>query len=277
MPRKRVTEIFPCLIPLRRWQRKRWYYRRMERDGNRYAGTIQAARLPVELFHSACPMINADTGFDLAYQENKVFNLKLAAKCLDGLLIRPGETFSFWHSVRYADRDTPYRDGLAEINGKLTTQYGGGLCMMTNLLFWLFLHSPLTIVERRGHDVKDFPEPASDAPLGVDATVAEGWLDLKVQNNTSGTYQLCITFDEMHIIGRLMADQDDGRRYQAVNRDLRYVREEDGVYEDVTVCQIVCRAGSGEQIEARALYRNRCRIGYALPAGTEITERRKEQ
>ena len=53
------------------------------------------------------------------------------------------------------------------------------------------LHTPLTLTERHGHQVKDFPEPPSDAPLGVDATVAEGWLDLRVRNDTEVTSSNC--------------------------------------------------------------------------------------
>lgn len=275
MARKRVTELFPWLLPLRQWQRKLWFYRKMERDGNKYAEELSSVLLPCEMFHSACPMINEDTGFDLRYQENKVFNLKLAA-AIDGLLIRPGETFSFWRCARYADKKIPYLDGLVEINGKLTTQRGGGLCMMSNLLFWLFLHTPMTILERWGHDVKDFPEPVSDALYGVDATVAEGWQDLKVQNDTDVTYQIRITFDETHIIGQILADRDTGLRYKAVNQFLRYVQEEDGIYEGVTVCQLVLNAEDGQCIKTRLLYRNRCRIGYDLPEDTVIVDRRKE-
>ena len=141
------------------------------------------------------------------YQENKVFNLKLAAATLDRLLIRPGETFSFWRLVRYADRKTPYRDGLAEVNGKLTVQPGGGLCQLSNLLFWMFLHTPLTLIERHGHRIKDFPEPPSDAPLGVDATVAEGWLDLRVRNDTEITFQITVTLEGDAITGRVSTDR----------------------------------------------------------------------
>lgn len=273
--RKRLTERFPFLIPLRRWQRKKLFYRRMERDGTRYASVLAAEELPRETFRSDCPMVNGDTGFPILYQQNKVFNLKLAARCLDGLLIRPGETFSFWRCVRYADRDTPYKYGLAEINGKLTAQYGGGLCMLSNLLFWLFVNSPLDIVERWGHDVKDFPEPASDAPQGVDATVAEGWQDLKVRNGTDTVYQLRIGFDERRVTGRLLADRDTGLRYAAVNRALRYVRRADGtVWETVEVVRRTLTEDTGQCVGQVRLYTNRCRIAYPLPAGTEIEEER---
>ena len=112
MARKRLTERFPWLLPLRKRQRIFCFYRAMRRDGSRYCAQQTTERLPVCLFTSRCPMYNTQTGFPMVYQENKVHNLKLAARQLDGLLIEPGETFSFWNRVRYADRETPYRDAL---------------------------------------------------------------------------------------------------------------------------------------------------------------------
>ena len=159
MTRRRMTQIFPWLLPLRRWQRRFCFYAKMGWDDIPYATCRERQELPYPLFETSCPMYNRETGFDMVYQENKVFNLKLAAATLDHLLIRPGETFSFWRLVRYADRDTPYRDGLSEVDGKLTVQKGGGLCQLSNLLCWMFLHTPLTLTERHGHQVKDFPEP----------------------------------------------------------------------------------------------------------------------
>lgn len=216
-------------------------------------------------------MYNTDTGFDMVYQKNKVHNLKLAAAALDKLIIRPGETFSFWNCVRYADRETPYKDGLTEINGTLTTQYGGGLCQISNLLCWLFLHTPLIITERHGHAKKDFPEPPSDAPMGVDATVSEGWLDFKVRNDTCDTYQLSITFDVRNIIGHIYAERDIGKSWTVVNQNLTYSCEPNGIFEEVDVVQ---RIWQGESILSEiTAYRNRCRIGYSLPPETELIEK----
>ncbi|CDB30956.1 putative uncharacterized protein [Firmicutes bacterium CAG:137] len=218
-------------------------------------------------------MYNRETGFDMVYQENKVFNLKLAAATLDHLLIRPGETFSFWRLVRYADRDTPYREGLAEVDGKLTVQKGGGLCQLSNLLCWMFLHTPLTLTERHGHQVKDFPEPPSDAPLGVDATVAEGWLDLRVRNDTEVTFQIAISFDQAHITGRVYTARDLGLTYEAINENLVYYRQNGRVYEGVDVVQRAIDTSSGICVSTRRMYRNQCEIGYRLPAGTVVQEK----
>ena len=99
MSRKRLTQRFPALIPLRQAQRKACFYLGMRLDGRRYAAG-RGKLLPLEVFSQTVPLYNRETGFPMVYQENKVFNLRLAAKELEGLLIRPGETFSFFRAVR---------------------------------------------------------------------------------------------------------------------------------------------------------------------------------
>lgn len=265
MERKRITQRFPWLTPLRKRQRRFCFYLGMRMDRESYSRVQSGKRLPRLLFESRCPMYNTDTGFDMTYQENKVHNLKLAAAKLDGLLIRPGETFSFCLATRSADRKTPYKDGLVVVDGRLTTAYGGGLCQITNLLFWVFLHSPLTIVERHGHLVKDFPEPESDAPIGVDATVAEGWKDLKVKNETEQTFQISITFDETCIIGGLYVEKEPEFFWKVENGDVVYEKREGKTFEEADVIQKRISRFSGEEQEEKVMYRNRCEIRYELP------------
>lgn len=277
MGRKRLTQILPWLLPLRVKQKVFCFYGRQRLDGRRYATTKAGGLLPYRLFESACPMYNRSTGFDMVYQQNKVFNLKLAAATLDKIVIQPGETFSFWKLVRYADRDTPYKEGLVEIDGKLTTQPGGGLCQLSNLLFWMFLHTPLTIVERRGHLVKDFPEPESDALTGVDATVSEGWTDLQVRNDTDAAYQIALAFDEENIIGGIFTDEDSGFSYEVRNGPPCYYRQKSAVFEEVDICRNVVDKESGNCISSKRLYRNRCEIRYSLPDGIVIQEKGTEK
>lgn len=272
MARKRLTQLFPALIPLRRAQRRFCCLLGMRLDSRRYAGTQWGAVIPRALFSDSCPLYNPDTGFDMAYQHNKVHNMKLAAKKIDRLLIRPGETFSFCWAVRDAEREERYRDGLIVVNGRLTTAPGGGLCQLTNLLFWLFLHSPLTIVERSGHREKEFPD-LGDQPAGVDATFAEGWLDLKVRNDTRQTFQILLDFSEDTLTGSLRVDREDGTVYQIRNRGLRYVCFQGDVYQEVDVIQRRLSALTGELLEEKRLYRNRCRIGYRLPEDVIVLER----
>jgi len=69
----------------------------MRFDLNRYAKTKAPELLPFCIYETKSKLLNENTGLDMRYQENKVFNLKLAAKTLNGLLIKPGKLF---HSGR---------------------------------------------------------------------------------------------------------------------------------------------------------------------------------
>jgi len=277
MGRKRLTQLFPWILPLRKKQRLLCFYAGMSLDKNHYASHQPDTLLPYQLFQTSCPMYNSETGFDMVYQENKVFNLKLAANVLDRIQIRPGETFSFWKLVRYADKHVPYKDGLVVYDGKLQTSPGGGLCQMSNLLFWMFLHTPLTIVERHGHRVKDFPEPPSDAPIGVDATVSEGWLDLKVKNDTDQTFQIVIAFDEENINGCVLTDVEPTATFYISNGQPLYYRKNGKVFEEVDIIQTLVPLIGNESISSNLLYRNCCEIGYQLPADTEIVDRKEKK
>ena len=269
MERKRITQLMPWLLPLRKMQRKLFFYTNMFFDSKDYSKTAESSCLPYLLFESKCEMYNKNTGCEMKYQENKVYNLKLAAEKLDGLVIRSGECFSFWQVLRYADKERPYKDALAEIDGKLVAEYGGGLCMMSNLLFWLFLHSPMKVTERKGHGKKDFPEPPSDAVLGVDATVAEGWIDLKAENTTDYTFQIKIDFDDEHIIGRIYSDRDTGLSYKILNKDLNYFERNGKIFEQCSIVRQTTDRGNKDVTE-ELLYKNLCEINYELPLGTEI-------
>ena len=267
MARKRLTQIFPFLIPIRQKQRTFCFYLAMAMDHHIYAHSRDARPLPHLLHHAQFPLINYESGYDLVYQQNKVHNLKLVAQTMDGLLIRPGETFSFWQQARWADRKTPYREGLCLVDGKITGKLGGGVCQISDLCYWLFLHTPLTVVERHPHAVKDFP--TNNIPAGADATIHEGWLDLKVKNETNATYQLRFSFDE-DIHGDIFCDQEPLYRYTVDSRDLTYLKKGAALYEQVAVFQKQEDAKTGAIINERLLYKDCCKIGFIPPPGSRL-------
>lgn len=265
MSEKTLTQRFPFLLPLRRWQRKKFFYFQMKHDGNRYAGRLSEELLSNRVFETESLLLNENSGFDMSYQVNKVHNLKLAARTINGLVIEPGETFSFWKLVRWADRKEKYKDGLICVNGKIVGSYGGGLCQLSSMLFWLFLHTPLSIVERHGHAKESFPSTNEDLPCGTDATVHEGWLDLKVRNETDNTFQLAIRFDDRFMYGCILAKKPVNTSYRVFNPSVSYIRQKGKIYQLAPVWR------SGGEAE-RELYVNRCEIAYSLPADIKIEE-----
>lgn len=269
MPRKRVTQIFPFLLPLRKWQRKKFFYLKMKLDGCRYAKRISESLLPVSVFETSIPMLNKNSGFEMQYQVNKVHNLKLAAKTINKIVIEPKETFSFWQLVRWADRYEKYKDGLNLVDGKIVASYGGGLCMMSDMLFWMFLHTPLTIVERHGHAVLSFPSTTEDFPCGTDATILEGWLDLKVRNDTENPFQIEISFDDKVMHGRILSQNAVNIEYFVFNSSVTYRKQNHKVYQTASVCRLETDKTTGTKTK-KELYVNQCEIAYRLPDDIEI-------
>ena len=89
---------------------------------------------------------------DMQLQENKATNLALAVSRIDGLIIRPGDTFSVWNLVGRTTKRKGYKEGLTIAKGQPSKGIGGGLCQLSNLIHWLVLHSELTITEHHHHD-----------------------------------------------------------------------------------------------------------------------------
>ena len=104
-------------------------------------------------------------------QRNKVTNLRLAAAGSDGLLIRPGETFSFNSVVGNCTRRKGYVDGMRLSDGAAESGVGGGICQLANLVHWMFLHAPLTVVERSEHTFDPFPDRGRVLPWGVGCSI----------------------------------------------------------------------------------------------------------
>jgi len=226
------------------------FYVKMRLDGRRYSKILCKERLPYTVFSGVNALYNPATGFDMLYQENKVHNLKVLSAKFNGLILRPGETFSFWQAARRADRHVPYKDGLILKGGELTIGPAGGLCQMSNLLYWVFLHSPLVAVERHTHHVKNFATPCG-MPEGVDATISEGWLDLKFNNPTDTTYQIAIDFTDDTITCTLLADTPHTTIYEIKSTDVEYIEQDGKVYQHANVYR-----------NKEFLYKNICQMGY---------------
>ena len=126
---------------------------------------------------------------------------------------------------------------------------------MSNLLFTLFLHSPLEITERKGHRKKEFPAPGIQL-AGTDATISEDWIDLKVVNKTEETYQIRITFDEEQIYGFLRTEKKPQVQYEIFN----------GVYQIADVCRRSLDSATSVLLGEQRLYENCRKIEYSLPS-----------
>lgn len=272
MSRKRVTQIFPFLLPLRIWQRNVFYRIGMMLDKNKYASTF-GEKLEYEICGTKTLMINENSGHDIIYQKNKIDNLKIASKTMNHILVKPGEVFSFYYLSKNSKKYGEYKDGLVLVDGVIVAKKGGGLCHLSNLLHYIFLMSPLTVIERHGHKVKSFPNPDKSSLEGIDSTIHPGWLDLKVKNNTDNIYQIDISFDDEYMYGRILSDKESKVNYKIINEDLHYTEENGKVYENVSVVQVKTDKDNSDNFSKKKLYEEKVLIEYELPDG-EIIEKK---
>ena len=271
MKRKRLTQIFPFLLPLRIWQRNLFYKIGMFFDKNKYAKK-KGERLPFEISSSSTLMINEESGYDIIYQKNKVENLKIVSNTVNEIFIHPHETFSFCYLTRNSSKYGELKEGLILIDGKVVARKGGGICHLSNLLYYLFLMSPLTITERHGHKVKSLPNPDKDALEGIDATIHSGWLDLKVRNDTDSIIQIAIDFDDEYMYGKLLSDKESKVEYSIENEDFKYIRKNHKIYESVSVIKVLTDKETRKVKTREKIYDEVVEVQYELPSDVVIED-----
>ena len=113
---------------------------------------------------------------------NRTFNIGVGADKFDGILVKPGEEFSFNKYLGEVGPETGYRPELVILENRTEPQYGGGLCQVSTTAFRAALNAGLPITDRTNHSYAVHYY----APIGMDATIYPPNPDMKFKNNTKG-------------------------------------------------------------------------------------------
>lgn len=186
-----------------------------------WAGERRPEKLPFVQVSHATPLIRNLRGDEMEWQHNKVINLKLAVARLDRIVLHPGETFSYWKLIGKPSKRKGYKEGMVLFLGRIGGDIGGGLCQLSNLIFWMTLHTPLTVIERYRHSHDVFPDSSRTQPFGSGATCAYPHRDLMIRNDTDWDFQLCLRVGETHLEGEWRAVCKPQFTYQILERDAR--------------------------------------------------------
>ncbi len=117
-------------------------------------------------------------------------NVRLATKRVDGTELMPGEEFSYDKTILPRTPQNGYMSAPVYVGNKVESGLGGGICQPSSTLYAAALYANLEIVERHNHSL-----PVSYLPAGLDATIAEGYLDLKIRNNTEFPVKISASSD----------------------------------------------------------------------------------
>lgn len=214
---------------VRIWLGTRYYrfkrYCEWSFDGSKRAKRRAKERFPYSIADHRTVLLRQLKDVDMRLQHNKIINLKIAVERIDGVIIQPGETFSFWRLVGKPTRRKGYVPGMVLHYGKYKEGVGGGLCQLTNLLYWMALHSPLEVKERHRHSYDVFPDSGRTQPFGSGATCAFNYLDLCLFNPTEEPVQIHAFVTKRDLVGELRSPALAPYRYEVYEREHRITRE----------------------------------------------------
>lgn len=202
-------------------------------------------------------------GVDMQLQKNKVKNLLLASKKIDGIIIKPGEEFSFWNLVGNATKRKGYLEGLVISNSQMKKGVGGGLCQMANMIHWLVLHTPLEVTELHHHSDALFPDVKRRVPFGTGTSISYKALDYRFKNTTKYPIQIRVWLDDTFLYGEIRSTVPLKEKYKIIEEDNHYAKDEDGIfYRNSKVYRIITNKETNKEIKKELILNNHSKVMY---------------
>lgn len=235
------------------WQTKRWHL----------AKTKQLENLDHRVFKHSSKLIRRLGNSDVALQHGKVQNLKIAIPCIDGILIQPGETFSFCYLVGHPSKQRGFVEGMELSFGKARAGIGGGICQLANLIHWMALHSPLQVTARSNHSFDPFPDDGRVLPFGVGAAIFYNFVDLMLYNPTEQTFQLRCWLTDTTLEGDIRSNIAYPFKCHIYEQNHQFTQEGEYVMRGNEIWRkIITKGHHPSIIENQCLYTNKVRVMY---------------
>lgn len=267
----RVTQLHPLLYRARVEQLRLHRYLSDRLGGTRFAHTRSRENLAYTCKKHQSLLRRRLGASDPQLQENKIVNLGIAAPCVDGVLIRPGEAFSFWHLVGNTTAEKGYLPGMELWADEVRAGTGGGICQLANLLYWMALHTPLQVVERHHHSFDPFPDDRRVLPFGSGASVYYNYIDLRFYNPTEQTFQFRARVAPHHLKGAVYTDRPWPFAYHVEERNHRFLRQGGRHYRENEIWRSVVDTRTGDTVRVEMLMHNFSEVKYALPETEKIS------
>ncbi|MDD7771966.1 MAG: VanW family protein [Firmicutes bacterium] len=228
----------------------------------KFAKTRSAEVLPNLVSERSSGLIKRGPGIDPVLQENKAVNISLASAQIHHLLIRPGETFSFWRTVGKTSRRKGYLDGRVIEHGRLIPGTGGGLCNLGNTIHLLILHSPLTVTEFHHHSDALAPDEGKRVPFSAGTSVCYNYIDYRFRNDTDQTFQLLLWCENERLCGQLRSQRPVGLTYELTEEDHHFRKEGERYYRVSKIYRLTRDARTGEVVEKKLILDNHSQVMF---------------
>lgn len=244
----------------------------------KYVSTLKHDAFTHIIFEHKTPLRRHLKNVEKFVDDHKIINLSIAIKEIDGIVIRPDEVFSYWKLIGKPSKSKGYVEGMVLDHGKYKLGIGGGLCQLSNLLFWMVSHTPLDVIERHRHSYDVFPDAKRTQPFGSGATCVYNYRDFQIINNTNEAYQFNIWLDEKYLYGSITSDMEKYLTYDVYESNHAITHEFWGGYLRHNTISRRVYSLEGIELDNQALCENHAIMMYSplLSPPTSLCEEEGE-
>lgn len=259
--------LYKLAITLYRGRRKLvWLF-----DRRSFACTFnEDQKLPHNVKKHSSRLIKKLGDSDLKLQYNKVHNIKLCLPHINGIIIDPGESFSFCRLIGRPTKNRGFKEGMELSMGEAQQGVGGGICQIANMLHWLVLHSPLTVTERSTHSFDPFPDNNRSIPFGTGCAVFYNYVDFCFTNNTNYRFHIHLSVDDKNLTGHLTSDRMIEHNYKVFEKNHHFVKEGKMFYRHNEIWRKVATRVVGQHLYDEHIKTNHVRAMYIPESETKM-------
>ena len=229
-------------------------------DKTPQAHTLYKKKLPNVLSYNSSHLIKHGKGIDPVLQKNKAVNIKIACKKLNGMIIRPGEEFSFWRTIGKTTKRKGYRKGRVLVQSELKPDFGGGLCNLANTINLLVLHSPMKITELHTHSDALAPDAHGRVPFSSGTSISYNYVDYRFKNTTKQNLQLFVWCADNMLHGELRNQRPFPMEYDLVEEDHHFHKEGDTYYRISKIYQTTTSKKTGKVVKKDLIWDNHSKV-----------------
>lgn len=121
----------------------------------------------------------------------RAINVSLSASRINGVVLEPGDSFSFSKTVLPRTAANGYVKAPVISGGQFVSGMGGGICQVSSTLYAAMVDADLPATERHKHSLK-----VDYVPAELDATIAGNTKDLKFVNVFDHAIQIKATAED---------------------------------------------------------------------------------
>lgn len=192
--------------------------------------SIGDKQFPFTAYYASSELYRNLSKNDTAMQNAKVENLLIAIKKINGVIIKPGQIFSYWRLIGNPTKFKGYKKGMMLVDGVPTARTGGGLCALSNIIYWITLHTPLSVIERYRHSYDVFPDSNRTRPFASGATCVYNYRDLMIKNETQNTYKLKLEINQNRLEATWLCLNEQKEKYEIIEKDHHFTEEGPGIF-----------------------------------------------